>query len=589
LFGYSYLYLSEHKVCQGNAGKKEKSTGLDTLEPGSKFVTQFGVVEVVQDEREKPTGHDLPPNIKKNQTRTYQAGKARADAYNVKVDDAIASQLRSRRNKINELCEQGNTARKSMFNAYFGGDPCRTKKEAQVFLKTKMPQDPLMPPDFCPDRIVECILIPDKRKRFWATEPNNHTEIMGDAVLGRSPTRLFLQRRLLTEPYVLDLPQYGCTDCGRYFSSLPGVRYHVNGNVCVQRQASEAEKRKLRQDTIQQAAKIIEDGGNNILDFAPKPKKSDKRERRRYKAKLTPMYPEVLISLGFKVVKQDLEFTEDIQVPLFVPTKSERQHLSTDDGRDSEHAAVGDSGFDEAGVLLEHLREQLKHHQDEYRRTAADQKHGAMYVGVFKSLGYKKAKEVKQRERASKRRRRSTKSVPPPKPLPPIIDTRALADEIDSGRYPSLKRNMEDNHSEYCSLCRDGGDLVCCDFCNNAEHLKCIRKRFTVKDPEPEDDFMCHKCIQNVLSRRNRAEKRRLEKLQREEQRKNEAALEERRLNPGIQKGMEYPYMAERGQDLSELVEMMQGAQSRLKQALATSKMNNVRRKATGCYYTHKL
>lgn len=578
-------------MCQTKTVAKKENAGLVALEPGSKFVTQFGVVEVVKDEREIPRGNILPPNIK-SLLKLYQGNKARVDGNNARLDDAIASQLRVRRSKIDGLYREGKATKLSMFDAYFGGDPRNNNDEKPVLMKQKEPQDPSATPDFCPDRIVECILIPDERKRFLSTDINNPTECPGDAISGTTPVRLFLQRRILTEPYVIDLSLYACPDCGRSFASLAGVRYHVNGNVCVQRQASEADKRRLRQESIQRGSEVIASDNNAFLDMVPKSAiriRSNKRKRRaRNKgAKQLGMYPEVLISLGFKVVKEDMEFTDDIKLPPLVARNSENE---TDDGLDAEDAVLGDPDFHEPGVLLEHLREELKYHKNEYERAAADQKHGAMYAGVYKSLGYKKGKTIMQLPpRASKRRRKSTKPPPPPKPLPPIIDTRALADEIDSGRYPSMKRYTEDNHSEYCAICRDGGDLVCCDFCSNAEHLTCIRTRFTVKNPEPEDDFLCHKCLMRCLMRRNRAEKRRLEKLQRDEQRLQEKQLEERRLNPGIQKGMEYPYMAARGQDVSELVEILQDAQTRLKQALATSKMNNIRRKAMGCYYASKF
>jgi hypothetical protein len=295
------------------------------------------------------------------------------------------------------------------------------------------------------------------------------------------------------------------------------------------------------------------------------------------------MYPEVLLSLGYQVVKEDMVFTEDIK--LLPPLASQGQEPAISDKMDVDEDGIP---LHEPGAILESLKEQLKHHKTEYMRSAADQKHGTMYKGVFKALGYKLGKPGKKVLRTSKRKRRSTKPPPPPKPAPPIIDTRALADEVDAGRYPSMKRYNEGFHADTCFICRDGGVLICCNFCRNAEHLKCIRTRFTVKDPEPEDDFMCHRCIQYILQRRNRAERRRLEKQQREEHRRQQEALEETKKNPGIRKGMEYPYLAARGQEITELVELLKDAQTRLEQSLAISKMNNIRRKAMGCFYSKK-
>jgi hypothetical protein len=77
-----------------------------------------------------------------------------------------------------------------------------------------------------------------------------------------------------------------------------------------------------------------------------------------------------------------------------------------------------------------------------------------------------------------------------------------------------------------------------------------------------------------------------LEKQQRDDERQRKEAVEERRLNPGIQSGMEYPYMADKAKEVNELIELLHDAQTRLKQAFATSKMNNIRRKAMGCFFS---
>ncbi len=582
-------FLVEHKVCKQASGMKETGVGLDTLVPGSRFVTSWGVVEVVKDDRATPSG-DLSPTIKKL-AKNYQAIKTRIDAHNIKIADAIASQLRGRRSKINTLYKTKNVTRRSIFEAYFQGNPHIYRNLKSTLVSRPMPPDPYQPPELCPDRIVECILIPDQRLRFSSTDFDIPTEVKEEMVFSKSPSRLFLQRKLLKEPYVEDLPTYTCANCGRRFISLAGIRYHMSANVCVQKMISEGESRKERQVKIELAAKAIAADKSKIMDMVPNPTLRQGEGKGRKRAKPTAMYPEVLMSLGFKVVKEDMEFTDDIKLPpIFATDKERRDHSRGIHGIDSDNEDLSDLAVNEPGVFLEILKKQLKHHQLEYQRSAADQKHGSMYVGVFKSLGYQKPRKrtTARERRASQRKRRSTKPPPPPKPLPPIIDTRALAHEVDAGRYPSMKRYEDEKHCDICFICRDGGDLVCCNFCCNAEHLKCIRTRFTVKDPEPADDFMCHKCIQFVLQRRNRAERRRLQKQQRDEQRKKEEALEESRLNPGIKKGMEYPYLAERGQEVSELVELLKDAQTRLEQALATSKMNNIRRKVMGCFFTKK-
>ncbi len=113
-----------------------------------------------------------------------------------------------------------------------------------------------------------------------------------------------------------------------------------------------------------------------------------------------------------------------------------------------------------------------------------------------------------------KRRRRKRTPVANPKPATPfIVDIRPLVEEIRAGRYPSMKE-YTGNHLHICVLCKNRGDDVnFCEFCSNAEHLACVQSKVTIRDPEPDDAFMCHSCIQTVLARRARAEKRRLQKL----------------------------------------------------------------------------
>jgi hypothetical protein len=79
-----------------------------------------------------------------------------------------------------------------------------------------------------------------------------------------------------------------------------------------------------------------------------------------------------------------------------------------------------------------------------------------------------------------------------------------------------------------------------------------------------------------------------LEKQERDELRNQQEEIEESQQNPDIKKGMEYEYLAARGQDTSEMVELLQDAQVRLRQSLATTRMNNVRRRIMGCFNNEK-
>jgi hypothetical protein len=48
-----------------------------------------------------------------------------------------------------------------------------------------------------------------------------------------------------------------------------------------------------------------------------------------------------------------------------------------------------------------------------------------------------------------------------------------------------------DPHSDECTACGDGGDLICCDLCSNAYHLECTDLDHV---PEPEEAWQCREC-----------------------------------------------------------------------------------------------
>ncbi|CAF1121099.1 unnamed protein product [Adineta ricciae] len=49
----------------------------------------------------------------------------------------------------------------------------------------------------------------------------------------------------------------------------------------------------------------------------------------------------------------------------------------------------------------------------------------------------------------------------------------------------------DDNHMEFCRVCRDGGELLCCDRCPSSYHMHCLIPPMTVI---PEDDWFCPRC-----------------------------------------------------------------------------------------------
>lgn len=106
---------------------------------------------------------------------------------------------------------------------------------------------------------------------------------------------------------------------------------------------------------------------------------------------------------------------------------------------------------------------------------------------------------------------------------PVVIDTQVLASECEAGRYPTINLFSGD-HDDKCTLCHkpeedDEAPLLECDFCKNSVHQVCLNKAMLRKDPpivtresEPHDSQLCHECLTTCLNRRARAETRRIKK-----------------------------------------------------------------------------
>ena len=60
----------------------------------------------------------------------------------------------------------------------------------------------------------------------------------------------------------------------------------------------------------------------------------------------------------------------------------------------------------------------------------------------------------------------------------------------------------EEGNSDICSVCRRGGQLICCDTCANAYHLACVSE---TKHSVPDGDWSCPECcIPGIQTRRGR-------------------------------------------------------------------------------------
>lgn len=49
----------------------------------------------------------------------------------------------------------------------------------------------------------------------------------------------------------------------------------------------------------------------------------------------------------------------------------------------------------------------------------------------------------------------------------------------------------DDEHQEFCRVCKDGGELLCCDSCTSAYHTHCLNPPLT---DIPDGDWKCPRC-----------------------------------------------------------------------------------------------
>jgi len=64
-------------------------------------------------------------------------------------------------------------------------------------------------------------------------------------------------------------------------------------------------------------------------------------------------------------------------------------------------------------------------------------------------------------------------------------------DEISDQEESIKDVGSDGEHTDYCFLCKDGGELLCCDTCPLAFHLKCL---FPPMKSIPDGDWSCPRC-----------------------------------------------------------------------------------------------
>ena len=716
----------EKNVCK-QGGSSNTPIPFGTLTPGLCFVTQYGIVEVINDNREIPyfipvsestNEPDFTTADLKKQTKLYHNAvlknqmRDQKQLLNVAVVSlarrkllrhAYHDHLRRNENVTAATTNGTNDSKNSVAtfvdtirHAYCA---CGDVSPLARVPKTKELEDPSAPATVFPDRIVECRLLPDRRPRYTGNY-DNLTLLDGLANTDTNSNKIFVQRRLLTTPYNLDSERYYCPSCYQCFTSKPGYKYHVDVESCIRKAKNKADAMQQQLAAIESRAILIvgaiqqqqqlarlqaraapivratqqsqqlaslparavqvvgatpqqlsllqppavqavattirpvvgpivavgtshtkrneqsqNERANHGIDLVgtqpvenPEPiTKTDtvkadtakmihpettfaQLESELYRAlglMIGPMYPEVWTALGYRKVsnkvKKHVKRKTDYVVRPILPNHNDRGRAS------AEKEPVPTKNDTRGGASVE--KEPVPNKNDTRGRASVEKEAANLPVAA---------------QHAASRRPSITK---PMTAIPPIIDIRPLAQEIDAGRYPSMKRFVAthpDDRDTVCAICKTGQCLISskskgdkdnvehilpCDFCRQAEHYTCAITKFIIKYPEPSDDFMCHSCIGVLSTRRSRAERRRLEKLiavnadsatvesvvlqhPKISQAKQEEIVS---LTNNVVPNREFECVAAQGRRLDELHILLRDAQTRLSLALDVEDINQNR------------
>lgn len=593
------------------------------MEPGQSFITKYGIVEVINDNRVIPTAHYAPTF--KNDVKVWNNYKVKRSSTVSKKKLTFALLSLARRKTLNKYLSLNIIEQQTIFKACYGGDPrfMDPDKDYSTIIKTSADPkffklDPYEPIGSYPDRMVECKLIQDRRPRIEC-ELCNISQMETTTMLPIDPIfksfKLYIRRKDLIDVYIDDVNTFRCKLCGQVFTSIPGYRYHINSTVCTKKAEVIKEATISYYKDMKERSKLLfskESGPyrdvhgryncgkvQRNISIILANSNTDQAERSDKSMIVKPAH----ILPSSNPTGTALEIKE--KAPVVVIYSKEKEDGS------NVILKVGKQNK----TKLESIEDDLVSPYDVLNRLENEyyiiqgKMLGPMYDNVYKALGYLKPQKIKIKKKPKRiRKRKRNNNIPiineenlPEKKLfyeryvnePSIIDTRVFISEVDSGRYPSISRNNTEDviHELVCALCHDEEapeilsptkttNVLKCNFCTKVVHYCCMLKRFTVKEPEPEDEFMCHTCISVVLARRARAEKRRQDRLKlsnRSVVNDVNELKESMKLTKGVVTNLEYECLATQSRQINDLNELLYDAQKRLNQNLEIITVNNTR------------
>ncbi len=350
-------YHIEHRVCQRPTEpisiSAVGSVPFPVLEQGERFVTTFGVVSVLGDNRVPDDYGKTKITKELRKAKTYYTKKKdRLITKKGKLNLYMTKLSRKRRETLLELWNDrygdGNAKidakifAEKTFKVYC---PSSTAKEllsdgddTKVKIPLQKPLQPIpdigpnpaFPADCYPNRIVKCVLVKDKRKRVWDTDEVldgrwSHVDsaiALVEKVQKKSKTKkknlekvknddednidesgmtIFIRRMDLIHRYNPESPVYICKYCGKEFFSRVGCKNHLDEKICFRQSEQFEEDRQRRLQQVEAALDSVVRAPPSLVPPPPPLPPGQKKRKNAHKLpgwivfhpNKSVMYPEV--------------------------------------------------------------------------------------------------------------------------------------------------------------------------------------------------------------------------------------------------------------------------------------------------------
>ena len=251
------------------------------------FITKFGVVKVIADDR-LPPKHHTTKRAKKDHVHKFDQAKHSHICKRREVAENIYTGGRKRRQTLQKMYEsmkvQSRTPQtQHEVKQYSASDVwkmyCHTLSTRQI-LNDKMNwkdvngnpyknhevdvfnrTDPRFAKDFYHNRIVECELVCDERNRV----SSNNGQCKASKQEAVTPkVRLFLARSELTKRYDRASTSYVCSDCGKSFCIELEWKHHLAHKLCV---ADLMSKKADRNQALETREENLFDNESDVSTF----------------------------------------------------------------------------------------------------------------------------------------------------------------------------------------------------------------------------------------------------------------------------------------------------------------------------------